>query len=210
MTGKTHMAVGIGTATLLLNTNNIKIITGGTILALFGSILVDIDCNKSKGSQLVKELLVGVIIITLLGLFLQLKLNINVLAYITVNKTINQMAPALLLLTAMLILGKLSSHRGFTHSLLGIVAYTVPVYMLVGSLYSWFLIGYVAHILADMLTKEKVRILYPLDNHGEYGICFKLCKTNGLVDKLLFFVFLFISAINYIGAIQANLHNVIK
>ena len=51
----------------------------------------------------IKELFVGAIIITLLGLFLQIKLNMNVLSYITVNKTINQMVPALLLLIAMLI-----------------------------------------------------------------------------------------------------------
>lgn len=43
----------------------------------------------------------------------------------------------------------------------------------------WFLVGYVAHILADMLNRKEVKILYPLQK----GICLKICSADGIVNK---------------------------
>ena len=202
MTGKTHMAVGVGVATLLLPANDAKTIIGGTTLALIGSLIVDIDTDKSKGAVLLKEAFGGAVILMILGVILKAKFNINVLNYISENKTITQMFPALAILVIVLTIGKFSSHRGFTHSLIGIVAYAVPVYMLVGSLYIWFLIGYIAHILADMLNKKEVRLLYPLKN----GVCLKICSANGVVDKILFISFIAITVLKYISDLNI-IHN---
>ena len=202
MSGKTHMAVGVGMATLLLPTNDAKTIIGGTTLSLIGSLIVDIDTDKSKGAVLLKEAFGGVVVLIILGVLLQTKFNINVLNYITENKAITQMFPALAILVVVLTIGKFSSHRGFTHSLIGIIAYTVPIYMLVGSLYTWFLIGYIAHILADILNKKEVRLLYPLKD----GICLKLCSADGVVDKILFISFIAITVLKYMNALNI-IHN---
>lgn len=210
MTGKTHMSIGVGTATLLMHTKDVKIIIGGTILVLVGSLIVDIDCKKSKGSKLLKELFASAIIITLLGVFLHSKSNVNILIYITGNKSLLQMVPAVLLLTTMIIIGKFSSHRSFTHSIIGIMGFTAPIYMLVGTLYSWFLIGFMTHIFADILTKEKVRILYPVDSKGKYGICLNICNSNGIVDKSLFFVFLFITVSSNVNIFHPQLATLFK
>lgn len=193
MTGKTHMAIGAGVTTLVLPTNDIKTVIGGTILALIGSLIVDIDTDKSKGAIFLKEAFGGIIVLIILGVILQAKSNINVLNYITGNKTINQILPVLIISVVLLTIGKFSSHRGFTHSLIGIVAYTIPVYILSGSLYIWFLVAYIAHVVADMLNKKEVRLLYPLKN----GICFKICSADGIVDKILFISFIAIVVIKY-------------
>jgi len=202
MTGKTHMAVGVGTALTLLQTKDIKIIIGGTVLALIGSIIVDIDTEKSNGSKLLREIFATLVIVLLLGVFLKIKYNVNTLGYITSNKSIMQMAPALFILLAMVVLGKLSANRTFTHSLTGIVAFIVPIYMLVGSLYIWFLIGYVAHIIADLLNRKNVRLFYPIQG----GISIGLCSADGIVDKTLFCVFLIIVATFYIHVIQGTVY----
>ena len=198
MTGKTHMAVGVGIALSLLHTKDIKVIIGGTVLALIGSIIVDIDTEKSKGSKLVGEIFVTLVIVLLLGVFLRIKYNVNTLGYITANKSIMQMTPALLILLAFVGLGKLSTHRTFTHSLIGIVAFTIPIYMLVGPLYIWFLIGYGVHIIADLLNKKNVRLFYPIKG----GVSLGLCSADGVVDKILFCIFLFIIATFYIHVVQ--------
>jgi inner membrane protein len=202
MTGKTHMAVGVGTALTLLQTKDIKVIIGGTVLALIGSIIVDIDTEKSNGSKLVREIFATLAIVILLGVFLKIKYNVNTLGYITSNKSIMQMSPALLLLLVMVVLGKLSTHRTFTHSLIGIVAFTLPIYMLVGSLYIWFLIGYIVHIIADLLNKKNVRLFYPIKG----GVSLGLCSADGIVDKILLSVFLFIIATFYVHVIQGTVY----
>lgn len=50
------------------------------------------------------------------------------------------------------IIGKLSEHRGFTHSVYGVLLFSIPVlligiYPLVG-----FIFGYIFHIIGDMVT----------------------------------------------------------
>lgn len=198
MTGKTHMAIGVGTVTVLLPTNDIKTIIGGTTLALVGSLIVDIDTEQSKGSVFLKEAFGGLILLTILGLILKMKYSINVLDYITESKTLTQMFPALGILLVALVIGKITPHRSFTHSLIGLIAYTVPVYMMVGSLYKYFIIGYIAHILADMLNRKEVRILYP----SKRGVCLGLCSADGIIDKLLFVGFIAITILKYMSALN--------
>jgi inner membrane protein len=158
-------------------------------------LVVDIDTEKSEGARFLKEACGGLITLAILGVFLKTKYNINVLNYITENKTLKQILPALGILLVALVLGKISKHRSFTHSLLGIVAYTIPVYMLVGDLYKWFLIGYIAHILTDILNKKGVRLLYPLKN----GVCLNICSADGIVDKTLFIGFMAIIGLTYMA-----------
>lgn len=189
MTGKTHMAVGVGAATIMLPSNDIKSILGGTTLAVVGSLIVDIDTPKSKGSIFLKNLFGCAIILIILSLILKNKFNINILNYITENKEFTKIFPALFMLLILIILGTKAPHRSFTHSIIGFILFTIPIYMMTGELFKWFAIGYGAHILADILNKKEIKILYPLKK----GLALDLCSSDGIVDK-----FLFISSIGII------------
>lgn len=193
MTGKTHMAIGVGATTMLLPTNDIKTIISGTALAIVGSLIVDIDTAKSEGAVFLKKIFGGSIIFLILGLILKVKYNVNVFNYITQNKEVIQMLPALIIFLVALVVGAISPHRSFTHSLIGLIAYSIPMYMMMGTLYKWFAIGYVAHILADMLNKKETKILFPLKK----GICLNLCSSNGIVDKTLCVIFVGITVLKY-------------
>lgn len=195
MTGKTHMSVGVGAATVLLPTNDIKTIMGGTALALIGSLLVDIDTEKSEGSVMLKEAAAGVVILVVLGLILNDRYKINILNYILGNKKLDDMIPALGILLIALVIGKVSSHRSFMHSIVGVIAFTVPAYMILGeTLCKWFFVGYVSHIAIDLFNKKGVRLLYPLKS----GVCLDMCKADGKADKALFFVFIGVTISKYI------------
>lgn len=198
MTGKTHMAVGVGSASLLLHTNNIKTIISGTILAVVGSYIVDVDTSRSKASAFLRNIIGVFIIGAALGILLKLQYKINVFDYITQNKTLNQMLPALSIFLIALVVGVMSKHRTFTHSILGFIAFTLPIYLIVGDLYKWFAVGYIAHILLDMLNHKEVKLLHPLKK----GISLGLCDSEGIFDKLIFIGFVGISFLqlkSYLG-----------
>ncbi|MDS0527891.1 metal-dependent hydrolase [Clostridium sp. SHJSY1] len=198
MTGKTHMSVGVGAATVLLPTNDMKTIFGGTALALIGSLIVDIDTEKSGGSVMLKEAAAGAVILVALGIILNDRYKINILKYIIGNKNLNDMLPALGILTLALIIGKFSSHRSFMHSIVGVIAFTVPAYMLFGEVFcKWFFVGYVSHIAIDMFNKKGVRLFYPLKS----GVCLDMCKADGMADKALFFMFIGVTISKYITVI---------
>ena len=74
---------------------------------------------------------------------------------------------------------KLFKHRGITHSLLMLII-------------CWFLlspyiaIGVASHILLDMLTKQGVKLLWPLPISIKFFPIANLIRTGGVFEKLLF------------------------
>lgn len=199
MTGKTHMAIGAGAATIMLPSNDIKIILGGTALSIVGSLIVDVDTPKSKAATFLKNLFGFTIIFIILGLIIKERFNINIFNYITQNKRFIQIIPALCILLILIVLGLKSQHRSFTHSIIGFILFTIPIYMMTGELYKWFVIGYIAHILADVLNKKEIKVLFPLKK----GIALNLCSADGIVDKLLFTASIIIIILIYIAHIKS-------
>lgn len=74
---------------------------------------------------------------------------------------------------------KLFKHRGITHSLLMLII-------------CWFLmspyiaVGVASHILLDMLTKQGVKLLWPLPISIKFFLIANLIRTGGVFEKLLF------------------------
>ena len=85
MTGKTHMAIGVGTSTVLLHTSDIKTMICGTALAIVSSLIVDVDTDKSEGSKFLKNIVGASIILIVLGLILKENCNINIFNHIIQN-----------------------------------------------------------------------------------------------------------------------------
>ena len=86
-------------------------------------------------------------------------------------------------------------HRGAFHSLLmGLV-----LGLVIGLAHLWagvgFFVGYVVHLLGDMMTPAGVRILYPIYNRK---ISFRLIKSGGLVEEVLFVLILLVDI--FLGA----------
>ena len=159
MTGKQHVAIGttigfIGTYYYLggnFSPSNVKDfalpIIAGSVL---GSWAPDVDSKKSKGAQIVNNL----ILLAVLALSAAHYLNISIL-----NKSVSYVTDTvvgnlgLLIFIVNVLLGRLSSHRQYTHRVIGtaiacVSAYMAfPTYIAVG-----YIIGYVSHILADRFT----------------------------------------------------------
>lgn len=72
-------------------------------------------------------------------------------------------------------------HRGPTHSLLMLVPLSVifALHPLYGPV---FVAGYASHIMADMLTKSGVKLLYPLPYNARLLPKFAAIRTGGLVE----------------------------
>lgn len=74
---------------------------------------------------------------------------------------------------------KLFSHRGFTHSLL--------FSTLMAVIDIWICYGTIVHIVADMLTKQGVALLYPIEKKLRLPLA-KYVKTGGMFEKFIFFI----------------------
>jgi len=82
----------------------------------------------------------------------------------------------------------ISSHRSFTHSIVGflVAAYIVKVatakYSL-PSIYSGFVIEYVSHLVADFFTVKGIKLFYPLKTNISSSI---MIKTNSGLENVIF------------------------
>lgn len=193
MTYKAHATIATGMATMLMHSNDIKYMIGGSILAIAGALIVDIDSANSKASSYFRTMLSYGVVIVVLNIILKLYIGIDIFNNVLQNNEIKHLVIPVALLLILLVIGSRTKHRKVVHSFLFLVIYTIPIYMLVGPLYVWFSVGYLTHILVDLLNEKEERLFFPLKK----GFCFGLCKSNGIVDFSLFAIFLFITLIQY-------------
>lgn len=180
MTGKTHLTVGIAAGLTLAAGNSIENQAILILAAAVGSLIPDLDHPRSKINQrvlLLKNRLFKMITYSLMGgglIYLDTILN-------------SSGFKILRLLGLTLILVGLSRHRGFTHSLLGLVLFSGIVYIGTSNYnlyvaFVGFVIGYVSHLVLDLVTVQGIELLYPYKKNIRIPLGI---KTNGIVENLI-------------------------
>lgn len=191
MTGKTHVSIGIATAlTISANqTNESKLII--VLFSIIGSLLPDLDHPQAKLNQ---KLLIFKNNLSRITLYLCLSLLFLYL-YLENNNFSNN--KIILVVGIFFLLLALSTHRGFTHSLLGLVTSSIIIkylslkYGLI-DIYIGFFIGYLMHLVADFFNPKGIKIFYPLKKNIS---AFLTIKTGGKMEKKLFSIFVIYSLI---------------
>lgn len=158
MSGREHMIVGTtATATMGIgfiltnNISNIKYIFPLVIGGFIGSYMPDIDSHNSKARQLFNKFIVFLIISLVIGYTLGIALNISDI--IIFFKNYGKEYFPVIFLAMIIILGKLSPHRMFTHKWFGTTLFCFGVYTL-GNIYLTigFTMGYILHIVCDRFS----------------------------------------------------------
>ena len=178
MMGKTHIAVGIAASVLVMQPRSfeecILSVVGGSV----GGILADMDIlDNGSHETLSTQLLAFGMSAALLAAdyFFKLGVCAGILRNGTMFPTIGALLFAMLYFA-----GILTPHRGFTHSLAGMISYSAAVTLIYPPLVPAFAVGYASHLMLDLLNKKKMPIFYPLKR----GFCLKLCYADGIVNKL--------------------------
>lgn len=178
MTGKTHIAIGI-TAALAVSSN--QPVENRLILVLvsaISSLIPDLDHPKGKLNQ--KILLIN-------NNFYRILFYLS-LGFISICLYYLMEIKAFLYLGIISFLIGISSHRGFTHSIIGFLISLTIIKLCMGNfgveyIYTGFTIGYVLHILADLFTIKGVKLFYPLKNNISFPI---KIRTNSKIENIIF------------------------
>ena len=180
--GRTHAAIGLVGAeifAMFLNSSssvNFNVTDFATIGvgAVVGSLIVDIDSKKSKASQVFNKGLIGFIVILLISRFVEVNSeSLHLIDFI--GRFIKSYLFAILFI-ALTTVSHLTSHRVFTHKIVGTVAFALLAVLAFDREFAMaFVIGYVLHLIADELfTKEDLRFFelrLPLQNSkGEFHV----------------------------------------
>ena len=80
------------------------------------------------------------------------------------------------------IVGALSSHRGFAHSLLALCLLAAGLWLACAPLVLPFAAGFASHVALDVLNYKPVRLFFPFKR----GIALGLYRSDGVADRVLF------------------------
>lgn len=180
MTGKTHVAIGMAAALTISAGQPLERQLGIIVAAAISSLIPDLDHPKGKLNQKIllfnSKLYRTLFYLSLGSVFIYLYF-------------LRETKPFLLLGIMSFLIG-VSTHRGFTHSILGFLTSTFIVALGtlnygLNSIYSGFIIGYVLHIIADFFTPKGIKLFYPLNYKISSPITI---KTNSKLEAILVLV----------------------
>ena len=178
MTGKTHVAIGIAAA---LTVSFGQPIESQLILVLsstIGSLAPELDHPKGKLNQ--KLLLIN-------NNFYRALFYLSLGTVFMYMYFLKEIKPFLLVGIVSFLVGT-STHRSFTHSIVGFLASASIVRIAtldygLSSVYTGFIIGYVLHLLADFFTPKGIQLFYPLKANVSSPITI---KANSGIEKMIF------------------------
>ena len=117
--------------------------------------------------------------------------------YIFANKGSIFLLVAFAVFVVTSLLAVFSEHRKFSHSLLALILYAVSLCFLCFPLLIPFVIGYISHILLDLMNKKPVLILWP----SEKGFCLNWFYAGETANT----VFLVFGCIGLVAAIASTI-----
>lgn len=185
MESNTHMAVGVASSLIILQPKtDTKELVLGITLAIVGSLISDIDMHNSKANKAINKIIWVIGITGIISLTVDYFLKLGIYENILNDVAIMRILVSISLFSIILMFAKLTPHRTFSHSLIGITSFYIPVSIIFDQMGNYFLIAIISHVVIDLFNKKKVKLFYPLKK----GVCFKLCYSNGVVNKVLLFI----------------------
>lgn len=189
MQGKTHTMVGIAcalTATGIIRGGDVSIplIATSFVAGGLGGLAPDFDSKKSIGSNMMRKTIkIGMLLLLLYKFFYPYVCNeaLPISSPLVIMQSILGWLPLFLIF----LFGMNTHHRTFMHSFTVCIASMICLYVLLPYWATYYLIGYVSHLLLDLLNKKRVQLLWPWPIGN---VCLRLCAADGIVDKIIFII----------------------
>ena len=179
MQGKTHAAIGVATALLIMQPKTINELALGTGVAIIGSLLPDVDTSRSKAARAVSKLVlaIGVGLVAFLCFGKYIKLDNTMIG----SDNIGNIIGGACILLGVSIIGYFQPHRGFMHSLVALMLTSIGVEIMAPQLLVYYVIGFASHLVLDVTNYKGEQLLWPI----QAPISLQLCKSDGVANTIL-------------------------
>lgn len=181
MTWRTHITFGLTFTVFGFTILSLPFNPFGIILAALGSLFPDLDASESK----IKNL--------------KLSKKKGLLSLIKPFEALG------------FILHKTLGHRGALHSLIGLVVFSYIVYLICSFFgeplfFIYFALGFLSHLLSDMLTKSGVEIFYPWKRNFRLLPRAIAIRSSSFFDEALFVIFGLIFILWFLSYYKFNIY----
>ncbi|MCR5083344.1 MAG: metal-dependent hydrolase [Parasporobacterium sp.] len=211
MMGYTHAVIGAGGALSLAaisGDESPEFFMMASVAGIIGGVAVDIDVKDNFNNPKVTDALrTRLFVIGNIGLWiiLDLIMSMGITHYILSRRYLALIG--VIMLAIVLLIGFVTKHRTFSHSLLFVLLSSVAIYFIIPYATMFYLVGAILHLFFDMFNNQVhhhgIWLLYPLKT-GK-GIALGVCKSGRLGNKILYFlglIFYIIVSVYYLLQIE--------
>ena len=180
MLAKAHVTIGMAAAFTIVRPETVAealpVIVGGAL----GCLICDLDCEvtteKTESSRWRKVMAV----IAIAGLIEDYLMNAGMWSSLGRN------GPYLWFIGLMVFaltagFASVANHRGFSHSLLAMLIFTVSIWLIFPAAAMPFAVSFATHIVLDLMNKKPVRIFYPMKKGFSLGMFY----ADRFADKVI-------------------------
>ena len=183
MLGKTHVSAGMAASLLVLQPVSVAPLACALLGGALGGWISDIDV---RGAKLVRGTIVSVCAVALA--FASRFLAEMFSEVEALQAMAPEMGPASVvgaaLFATITLLGSVTAHRTFTHSIVGCVLWYVAASLLWPQIAPAFGIGLCSHLILDLLNKApkgSMQLFFPLKTR----VCLDVCRADGFANALV-------------------------
>ena len=183
MLGKTHVSAGMAASLLVLQPVSVAPLACALLGGALGGWISDIDV---RGAKLVRGTIVSVCVVALA--FASRFLAEMLSEVEALQAMAPEMGPASVVgaarFAAITVLGSVTAHRTFTHSIVGCALWYVAACLLWPQVAPAFGIGLCSHLILDLLNKApkgSMQLFFPLKTR----VCLDVCRADGFANALV-------------------------
>ena len=185
MEKKTHVMCANLVSLYLMKPDNISGLLVTSAFATLGGLVPDVDLKDSTSDKLFDRLMTSLITVVVMSFLIKYFFDINLYCKIKERVDIFNYLISICLFIVVAYFGSKSSHRSFTHSILGLFIYSGILFYGFGFGVIPYFASHLSHIILDLFNKKGVALFYP----SKFRFCFELCDSNGKANKFLFCLF---------------------
>ena len=183
MLGKTHVGAGMAASLLVLQPVSVAPLACALLGGALGGWISDIDV---RGAKLVRGTIVSVCVV---ALAFASRFLVEMFSEVEALQAMApEMGPASVVGAALFalvtLLGSVTAHRTFTHSIVGCVLWYVAASLLWPQIAPAFGSGLCSHLILDLLNKApkgSMRLFFPLKTR----VCLDVCRADGFANALV-------------------------
>lgn len=171
MSGKTHCITAVAAAITFIQPHRPEIVLLGSSLAFLGGLTPDVDQFQSRLGRKVSKFMISIVSILILFVLLKQSFHFDLSAYFPVNDFIHKLPRGGLFYIFLCSMALNTKHRTFTHSILGLVLFTLCIYLCFPAYWTYFFVGYLSHLFLDFFNKEGMELFFPFGKKKSIPLC---------------------------------------
>ena len=178
MLAKAHITIGMAAAFTIMKPETVPDMLPVIAGASLGCLICDIDCENAREKTESSKWRAAMTIVAVLALVEDKLMDAGMLSSIAETSPYVWFAGiAIFIIT--ITFASISSHRGFSHSILALAIETGSLWLILPVIAEPFAIAFTSHLILDLMNKRPVRLLYP----AKKGYCLKLFYADKLANK---------------------------